>query len=107
MNILQGEPRRTIDMPDVLPKKFSYLSAADLAMSTPYNDECWNEISKSGKLWNTSSTPIHNLTEYDIMTHLKHMPELRFFRLCHRIHTDLIMSAIILYFKNIRGVGME
>lgn len=91
-------------MPDVaLLKKFPYLSAEDLAMSIPYNDECWNEISKSEKLWkNTSFTPLYNLTEYDIMTHLKHMSELRFFWLRHRIYIDMIMSAIILYCKNIR-----
>jgi len=102
MNILQGELRGTIDMPDVLLKKFSYLCAKDLAMSIPYNDEGWNEISKSGKLWkNISFTSVYSMTEYDIMTHLKHMPELRFFWLCHRIHIDMIMSAIILYCKNI------
>jgi hypothetical protein len=102
MNILQGELRGTIDMPDVLLKKFSYLRAEDLAMSIPYNDERWNEISKSAKLWkNTSFTSVYNMTEYDIMTHLKHMPELRFFWLRHRIYIDMIMSAIILYCKNI------
>jgi hypothetical protein len=103
MNILQGELRGLIDMPDVvLLKKLSYLSAQDLAMSIPYNDEWWNEIYKSGKLWkNTSFTPVNNLTEYNIMTHLKHMPELRFFRLHQRIYIDMIMSAIILYCKNI------
>jgi len=108
MNISQGELRGLIDMPEVLLKKFSYLSARDLAMSIPYNDEWWNTISKSGKLWkNTSFTPVYNLTEYNIMTHLKHMPELRFFRLCQRIYIDMIMSVIILYCKNIQGVGME
>jgi hypothetical protein len=35
------------------------------------------------------------------------MPELRFFWMHHRIYIDTIMSAIILYCKNIRGVGME
>jgi hypothetical protein len=54
-----------------------------------------------------SFTPLHSLTEYDILTHLKHMPELRFFTLCHRIYIDMIMSTIILYCKNIREVGME
>jgi hypothetical protein len=95
-------------MPDVvLLKKFSYLSAVDFAMSIPYNDERRNEISKSGKLWkNTSFTPVHNFTQY-IMTHLKHIPELRFFWLCHRIYINMITSVIILYCENIRGVGME
>lgn len=51
MKMLQGELRGLIDMPDiVLLKKFSYISAEDLAMSIPYNDEHWNEIYKSGKL---------------------------------------------------------
>jgi hypothetical protein len=108
MNILQGELRGLIDMPDVvLLKKFSYLSAEDLAMSIPYNDERWNKTSKSGKLWKNTFTPVYNLTEYNIMTHLKRVPELRFFWLCHRICIKMIMSAIILYCKNIRGVGVE
>jgi len=88
MNTIQGELRGLIDMPDVvLLKKFSYLSVEDLAMSIPYNDERWNEISKSEKLWkNTSFTQSDNTTEYGIMTHLKHMSELRFFWLCHKIY---------------------
>jgi len=106
MNILQGELRGLIGMPDVvLLKKFPSLSAEDLVMSIPYNDDHWNKISKSEELWkNTSFTPVYNLTEYDIMTHLKHMSEPRFFWLSHRIYIDMIMSAIILYCKKIRGM---
>jgi hypothetical protein len=56
MNMLQGELKGLIDMPDVvLLKIFSYFSAEDFAMSIPYIDECWNEISHLHIIWQNTS----------------------------------------------------
>jgi hypothetical protein len=97
------------DMPDVvLLKIFSYLNAEDLAMSISYIDFHWNELSKSPMLWkDLTFTPALNLTESDIIQHLKNMPELRSFRLRHGKRINLIITVIIVHCKHIRRIVME
>jgi hypothetical protein len=106
--MLQVGMAALIDMPDVvLLKIFSYLNAEDLAISIPYIDFRWNELSKSPMLWkDITFTPAPNLTESDIIQHLKNMPELRSFRLRHGKHIDMIITAIIAHCKHIRHVVM-
>lgn len=96
-------------MPDVvLLKIFSYLNAEDLAMTIPYIDFRWNELSKSPMLWkDITFTPPPHLTESDIIQHLQNMPELRSFRLRHAKYIDVIITAIILHCTHIRRIVME
>jgi hypothetical protein len=107
--MLQVGMAALIDLPDVvLLEIFSYLSAEDLAMSIPYIDLRWNELSKSPMLWKgITFTPELNLTESDIIQHIKNMPELRSFRLRHGRHIDMIITAIIMYCKHVRHIVME